>query len=73
MKGFSMKENKEIEKILLDDKAYNTMINSKIEQEFVEELKIAKSAKEKMEIYDLKEVPSGKLFSAACTLLCVRP
>lgn len=63
MKGFSMKENKEIEKILLNDDAYNKMVSSKIEEEFVNELKSAKSGQKKSEITDIKNVPKDKLFS----------
>lgn len=63
MKGFSMKENKEIEKILLDDDAYNKMVHSKIEEEFVNELKSAKLKQNKSEITDIKLVPKDKMFS----------
>lgn len=58
-----MKENKEIEKILLDDDAYNKMVHSKIEEEFVNELKSAKLKQNKSEITDIKLVPKDKMFS----------
>lgn len=58
-----MKENKEIEKILLNDEAYNKMVHSKLEEEFVNELKFAKSKQNKSEITDIKSVPKDKLFS----------
>ncbi len=37
-----MKENKDIEKILLNDSAYEKMVKTKIEREFKKELELAK-------------------------------
>jgi hypothetical protein len=58
-----MKENKEIEKLLLDDSAYNNLVKVKVEQEFNKELEQAKTPKNKKEITNIKDVPSDKLFS----------
>ncbi|MCM1339094.1 MAG: hypothetical protein NC191_05440 [Muribaculaceae bacterium] len=57
-----MKENKEIEKLLLDDSAYDKLMKNKIEKEFTKELEAAKSSKHKF-ITDIKAVPGGKLFT----------
>lgn len=57
-----MKENKEIEKLLLDDNAYNKLMKSKIEKEFTDEIKQAKSKSSK-EITNISKVPADKLFS----------
>ena len=38
-----MKSNKDIEKILLNDSAYEKMVKTKIEREFKQELALAKS------------------------------
>lgn len=69
MKGFFMKENKEIEKMLMDDAAYNKLIKSKIEDEFINELNSAKLQRTKDEITDLKKVPKDKLFSKDAVFL----
>ncbi|MBE7712818.1 MAG: hypothetical protein E7Z87_03655 [Cyanobacteria bacterium SIG26] len=63
-----MKENKEIEKILMNDEAYNKLIISKIEDEFASELKSAKSTS-KAEITELKKVPKDKIFSTSSVFL----
>ena len=55
-----MKENKEIEKLLLDDVAYNKLMKTKIEKEFIKEVESAKSVKNK-EITDIKKVPQELL------------
>lgn len=57
-----MKENKEIEKLLLDESAYDKLMKSKIEFEFTKELEQVKSKDHKF-ITDIKKVPSGKLFT----------
>jgi len=57
-----MKENKEIEKILMNDDAYNKMIKTKIEQEFVKDISSPLQNKT-TEITNLKKVPKDKLFS----------
>jgi len=62
-KVFSMKESKEIEKILLDDAAYNKLLKSKIEMEFTNELTNAELEKNKKEITDIKKAPKDKLFT----------
>ncbi len=62
-----MKENKDIEKILLNDSAYNEMVKSKIEQEFRQELESAKKLQNKTFIADIKKAPKAKLFSKAAT------
>jgi hypothetical protein len=58
-----MKENKDIENLLLDDSAYNKLVTTKIEQEFKKDLEQVKSKKKQEEIFDIKEVPENKLFS----------
>ena len=49
-----MKENKDIEKILLNDSAYEKMVKSKIEREFKQELAFAKNTRNKV-ITDIKK------------------
>ncbi len=61
-----MKENKDIEKILLNDSAYEKMVKNKIEREFKQELEAAKILKNKI-ITDIKKVPKEKLFTKAST------
>lgn len=56
-----MKEDKDIEKILLNDEAYEKFVNTKLEKEFTKEIE-SKSTKVK-EITDIKQVPKEKLFS----------
>ena len=61
-----MKENKDIEKILLNDSAYEKMVKSKIEREFKQELAFAKNTRNKV-ITDIKKVPKEKLFTKSAT------
>lgn len=56
-----MKEDKEIEKILLNDEAYEKFVNTKLEKEFTKEIE-TKEEKVK-EITNIKQVPPDKLFS----------
>lgn len=60
-----MKENKDIEKILLNDKAYEKMLKTKIEKEFMREIEGAKN-QDKI-ITDIKNAPKDKLFSRFAT------
>ncbi len=62
-----MKEDKEIEKILLNDKNYEKFMHSKIEKEFIEITNDNKS--ETKNITDIKEVPKDKIFSKKTTYL----
>lgn len=57
-----MKENKDIEKILLSDKAYEKFINSKVEKEF-KDLTNENNKKESITIKEINDVPQDKLFS----------
>lgn len=58
-----MKENKDIEQILLNDSAYEKLMKTKVEKEFISELKISEMHKNKEEITEITKVPEGKLFS----------
>lgn len=60
-----MKENKNIEKILLNDQAYEKMLKTRIEKEFKRELMSA-SAAGKI-ITDIKKAPKDKLFTKSAT------
>ncbi len=57
-----MKENKEIERLLLNDTAYNKLMKTKIEKEFIKSVESNKSVKTNY-ITDIKKVPSELLFS----------
>ncbi|MBR1460507.1 hypothetical protein IJ596_02590 [bacterium] len=57
-----MKEDKEIEKILLNDESYEKFIHSKTEKEFNNILTKSKN-NERKEITDIKQVPKELLFS----------
>jgi len=57
-----MKEDKEIEKILLNDESYDKFVNQKFEKEFALELDKAATVKNTV-ITDIKQVPQDKLFS----------
>ncbi len=57
-----MKEDKEIEKILLNDEEYEKFVNTKTENEFIKEIEGAKSIKSEV-INDFKKVPREKLFA----------
>ncbi|MBD5402147.1 hypothetical protein HDR58_05035 [bacterium] len=63
-----MKEDKEIEKLLLNDEAYEKFVNAKIEKEFEKELDNLGIKKEKF-ITDFKLVPREKLFSKQATYI----
>jgi len=56
-----MKKNKEIEDLLLNDSNYEELVKAKIEKEFNENLNSAAIKDEY--IFDIKKVPSDKLFS----------
>ena len=60
-----MKNDKEIEKILLDDEKYEKFIRTKTEQEFTKAIESA--VKTKGIITDIKKVPKDKLFSPKAT------
>lgn len=63
MKGYlKMKEDKEIEQILLNDSAYEKLVNTKIEKEFIKELN-SKGTKSVEVINDIKLAPKDKLFT----------
>ncbi|MBQ8460535.1 hypothetical protein IJ541_10605 [bacterium] len=62
-----MKENKDIEQILLNGEEYEKMVKAKIEQEFNAELEKSSSNSDKKFITEIKEVPNDKLFSKAAT------
>ena len=63
-----MKNDKEIEKILLDDKNYEKFLNSKIEKEFLQITD--ENIKPENKIYkDIKDVPADKLFDRNATYL----
>ena len=57
-----MKEDKEIEKILLNDEEYEKFVNTKTEQEFIKEIEGSKSVKKEI-IKDFKRVPREKVFT----------
>lgn len=57
-----MKEDKEIEKILLNDEEYEKFVNTKTELEFIKEIEGSKSLKSQS-IEDFKKVPFDKLFT----------
>ncbi len=63
-----MKKDNEIEKILLNDEAYEKFINSKIEKEFKDITSENSKNKDKI-IEEFKDVPSDKLFSKNATYL----
>lgn len=65
-----MKEDKEIEKILLNDEKYEKFINEKAEQEFNNILKEAQNVKN-TEIKDIKQVPKELLFSKKATYVVI--
>jgi len=63
-----MKENKEIEKLLLDDRKYDTLVKQKIEKEFIQEINSGKSSRTKF-ITDIKKAPKSKLFTKYATYM----
>lgn len=63
-----MKENKEIEQILLNDSAYEKLVNTKIEKEFMNEVSPLSIKKEEV-IKDIKLVPKDKLFTKEAVYL----
>lgn len=62
-----MKENKEIEKILLNDSAFDNMLKKKVENDFKQELINAKASKSVEYITEIKDVPKTKLFTKYAT------
>ena len=70
MKGFLMKDNKNIEQLLLDDISSEDLLNSKIEQEFTSQLE-DKGCREKKFVTDLKLAPKEKLFSKDAVYLVI--
>ncbi len=62
-----MKNNADIEKILLKDSLFEEMVKTKIEQDFKNELEQSKKLKEKSVITDIKKVPKDKLFTKFAT------
>ncbi len=65
-----MKNDKEIEQILLNDEKYEKFIKTKTEQEFNQVLENAAKKHDEI-ITDIKNVPSGKLFSKNATYLVI--
>lgn len=59
---FLMKENKEIEQILLNDSSYEKFVSTKVEKEFIQEINNPEIKKKKV-VTDIKSVPKEKLFS----------
>jgi hypothetical protein len=57
-----MKEDKEIEKILLNDENYEKFVNSKNEKDYLSVLEKEKNKSESV-ITDIKKVPQNFLFS----------
>ncbi len=62
-----MKENKDIEKILLNDAKYEALVKSKIEKEFIKE--ISNKQPKNKEITDIKKAPKNKLFTKYATYM----
>ena len=62
-----MKENKEIEKILLNDSAFENMVKAKVENDFKQELVNAKTLKLVEYITEIKDVPKSRLFTKYAT------
>lgn len=62
MKGLIMKEDKNIEQILLNDLEYEKFSSKKIEQDFEREISRS-SFKDVKVITELKDVPKSKLFT----------
>lgn len=62
-----MKQNKDIEQILLDNSTFEQTVKTKFEQDFNKELEIAKTSKKKSYINDIKEAPKEKLFTKYST------
>ena len=60
-----MKNDKEIEKLLLNDEKYEKFIRKKTEEEFVKTLE--KNKNKKQIITDIRKVPKDKLFSKKAT------
>jgi len=69
-KGKTMKEDKEIEQILLNDEKYEKFINEKAEQEFNKILEDV-SKTNASEIKDFKKVPKELLFSKKAVYLVI--
>ena len=62
-KVYSMKKNKEIEEILLNDSAFEQAVKAKIERDFNKELEDVKASKKVDYVFEIKDVPAGKLFT----------
>lgn len=67
-KGKTMKEDKDIEQILLNDEKYEKFINEKTEKEFMQILQAPEKAKE---ITDFKKAPKELIFSKNATYLVI--
>lgn len=65
-----MKENKEIERILLNDQKYDAFVKRKIEKEFMQEINIGKNNTPKY-ITDIKKAPKALLFTKSATYMIV--
>ncbi len=66
-----MKENKDIEKMLLNNSSYEAIMKTKVEQEFKQELRNAQKQKKKRIITDIKKVPRDKIFSKEAVYLVI--
>jgi len=64
-----MKENNEIEKLLLNDENYEKFVNEKIEKEFTKIIEKGKTAG--TTITDIKKLPEGVLFTKKTTFLVI--
>src|SRR5574344_195925 len=69
MKGIFMKEDKEIEQILLNDSNYEKFVNKKIEKEFTQEIESTQKKEEPKVITNISLVPKEKLFSKDATYI----
>ena len=58
-----MRDNKDIEKMLLNNSSYEEIVKTKIENEFKQELKTVNKKRNKKLVTDIKKVPKDKLFS----------
>lgn len=64
-----MKEDKEIEQILLNDSNYEKFVNKKIEKEFTQEIESTQKKEEPKVITNISLVPKEKLFSKDATYI----
>ncbi len=58
-----MKNNKDLEEVLINKKSMDELIKMKIEKEFQTEISASRHKKTKKIITDIKQVPKDKLFS----------